>query len=89
MVVNDRRTKEERRTHYWAWVATDKFMSGRGLAAKGASYAAWAFDAQTDSRSVHDWLADRHDLRRLRLVDLRTYRPKCAHFSIYLWEAER
>lgn len=42
MIINDRRTEEQKATHYMAVVAKDEYMSGWGHAENGASRAAWA-----------------------------------------------
>ncbi len=93
MVTQDDRTPEERKTHYWLVVGTDRCLSGWGGARGGASVAAWACRPDDSSR-VLAWVESRGDMRRVREVSEwdgrvggvgRAYRPKrAAHFHVYV-----
>jgi hypothetical protein len=90
MMRVDRRTEEQRHTHRWLVVATDRFMSGWGQAAGGKSVAAWACEGPTEAEKCHAAVASRKDMARVRIVfdgSGRPYRaPRgTAHFSIYVW----
>jgi hypothetical protein len=88
MERKDDRTIEQRRTHRWAVVARDKFMSGWGGAKGGASRCAvpatWAVDGSIDD--VERWVRSRSEMIHVNVVDLATYRPPAgtAHFHIYV-----
>lgn len=88
--IQDDRTPEQRVTHRWAVVARDKFMSGWGGAAGGASRCAWAVPMEPNGGTVAlyavlDWVRARPEMRYVNIVDLSTYRtPRgTAHFHIY------
>jgi hypothetical protein len=82
----DDRTEEQKKTHIWAIVAKDKFMSGWGRASTGASRCAWACHPDVNTDRVFNWVKNRSEMRYVSLVDLRTYRPPSgtAHFHIYV-----
>lgn len=81
----DDRNEEQKKTHRWAVVARDAFMSGWGGAAGGASRCAWACHPDVNTDRVFNWVKARSEMRNVSLVDLSTYRPaKCAHFHIYV-----
>ena len=80
----DDRTDDQKRTHTIGVAMTDSFMSGWGGAAGGASVAVWACDANTSWERVFDWVKRRSDARRVRTVDLATYRPRAAHVHVYV-----
>jgi hypothetical protein len=86
MITVDDRTPEQKKTHYWAVVGRDKFMSGWGEAKGGYSRAAWACPTLKDAEGIEDRIKDRSDMQYVNLVDLRTYRPPrdTAHFHIYV-----
>ena len=84
-MVKDRRTEEEKGTHTLAVVGTDDFMSGWGDAKGGASFAAWAFKDGDYARCL-SWVESRGDMKRIRIVSLKDYRPKAAHTSIYIFK---
>jgi hypothetical protein len=88
MIYVDDRTEEQKQTHRLAFVGTDSFMSGWGMAEGGVSYAGWAF--QDNGREDRDLLINlerRGDLKRLRLVALKDYRPRGkGHCHIYVYE---
>jgi hypothetical protein len=84
----DDRTDAQLATHHHAVIATDRCMSGWGGARGRSSVAGWAFQssALADGRSVEveKWVSARSEMRRVRIVDLRTYRPRNAHVHIYV-----
>lgn len=84
--IQDNRTPEQRKTHVWGIVAKDRFMSGWGGAAGGASRCAWACHPDVNTDRVFNWVKSRSEMRYVNLVDLRTYRPPAgtAHFHIYV-----
>lgn len=85
MTTKDDRTDEQKKTHWRGVVARDKFMSGWGGAAGGASRCAWACESDTDWEKVEEWVRSRSEMKYVNAVDLRTYRPPSgtAHFHIY------
>ena len=89
MQIQDDRTEEQKKTHRYAIVGTDRFMSGWGKAKGGASYAAWAVPQDLDAIAhVEYWVERRGDMRRVRVVDLDTWRPRGrGHAHIYVVEA--
>lgn len=78
----DDRTEAERETHLWGVAMTDSFMSGWGGAAGGASVAVWACRPD-DLTTVERWVRSGGEARRVRIVKLRGYRPRCAHCHVY------
>jgi hypothetical protein len=85
MTTVDDRTPEERKSHKWAVVARDPFMSGWGSAAGGTSRCGWACTPELLD-TVEKRVRDRGDLRYVNVVNLDTYRPPrgTAHFHIYV-----
>ena len=90
MVKVDDRTPEQKNTHRWGVVAKDKFMSGWGGAAQGASRCAWACGPGVNLDRVERWVRNRREMRYVNVVDLNTYRPPrgTAHFHIYVADKE-
>lgn len=89
MKHTDDRTDEQKKTHTLAVVARDKFLSGWGGAAGGASRCAWSFDpARVNPDRVLQWVKDRPEMRYVSLVEINTYRaPRgTAHFHVYVCE---
>jgi len=86
MIIQDDRTPEEKKTHWWGIVSRDKFLSGWGGAIGGVSRCAWACHPAVNTDQVFDWVKSRSDMRYVNLVDLNTYRPPrgTAHFHIYV-----
>jgi len=81
----DDRTPEQKETHKFLVIGTDKFMSGWGQARGGVSYAAWAC-TEKDFRSVQDWAESRSDMKRVR-TSCGAYHPKgTGHCHIYVVE---
>lgn len=90
MIVKDDRTSEQKRTHNYAVVAKDKFMSGWGEAENGDSRCAWAVAPDVNIDRVERWVRSRSEMRYVNIVDLNTYRPPrgTAHFHIYVANAD-
>ena len=87
--IEDDRTPEQHGTHRYGVAATDRFMSGWGGARGGASVAIWAFPGAPDSfcaQEMERWVSARPEMRRVRIVDLRSYRPgrTIAHVHVYV-----
>ena len=85
MEIVDDRTEEQKKTHYWIVLGTDRFLSGWGRAVGGKSYAGWACKPG-DFSKVDSWVRSRGDMDRVRLVSF-GYRPKsayCKHYHIYV-----
>ena len=78
----DDRTSEERKTHFWLVTATDRFMSGWGGAAGGASKCAWACKPEHVDR-VFAWVSGRKEMKYVNCTD-RPWYPKAAHVHIYV-----
>ena len=88
-VLKDDRTPEQKKTHTVLVVGTDRFMSGWGNA-PGTSYAAWAC-LPADTETIAHRIRARSDMKRVRVVDSRNYRPKLRqgdHFHIYVYRGE-
>lgn len=88
MIYVDDRTEEQKKTHTWLVIGTDRCLSGWGEAKGGASVAAWACEPHNRT-AVLDWVSSRNDMLRVREIsDLyknRKYRPKgAAHYHIYV-----
>lgn len=90
MIKVDDRTPEQKKTHRWAVVARDKFMSGWGQASAGASRCAWACAPEVNTDRVFNWVKARSEMRYVSLVDLTTYRPPsgAAHFHVYVCDKD-
>jgi hypothetical protein len=84
----DDRTEAQKKTHRLAVVGTDPWMSGWGGAEGGASYAAWAFPEGYESAAL-GMIAQRGDMKRIRVVVLDDYRPKAAHTHVYVFNPRR
>ena len=89
--IEDRRTPEERKTHRFLVIATDRYMSGWGGAEGGTSVCVWACASEEDRRRVWDWVASRGDMKRLRSTydgaGRAAYKPArrgVAHVSFYV-----
>lgn len=82
-IRNDRRTADQRRTHVYLVTATDRFMSGWGLAAGGASKCAWACDSMSAAKKQYDIIKGRGDMKYVN-IHVGIWRPRAAHVSIYV-----
>lgn len=84
--IIDDRTDEQRHTHRFLVVATDRILSGWGGAAGGTSIAAWACTS-ADLDAVERWVRARGDMMRVRVV-VRSARPRAprgaAHVQVYV-----
>lgn len=83
--IQDNRTPEQRSALVHGVAMTDAFMSGWGGAKGGTSVAIWA--CPTDwLNHVEQQIRKRGEARRVRTVDLRTYRPRpnVAHVHVYV-----
>ena len=89
MITKDDRNEKQKCTHNLAVVARDKFMSGWGLAANGASRVAWACETESQMQTIYTRISNRKEMVYVNVVDLRTYRaPRgTAHFHIYVGDA--
>lgn len=81
----DDRTFDEKVSHCCLITATDKFLSGWGMADGGASKCAWACRPE-DADRVYDWVASRSDMRHVnyRGPSAAIWRPHAAHVHIYV-----
>lgn len=92
MIREDDRTPEQKKTHVWAVVARDKFMSGWGPCKNGASRCAWAVPIEMvhDGRldRLESWVNNRSEMVYVNVVKLDTYKPPrgTAHFHVYVVE---
>lgn len=83
MKIQDDRTPEEKKTHSIIVVGTDSFLSGWGEAKGGVSYAGWACTSEQYTR-VLEWVYNRSDMKRVRVVE-NSWRPKgVGHAHIYV-----
>lgn len=82
--ITDDRTEEEKETRPILVVGTDSFLSGWGLARHGSSFAAWACRSE-DVNQVESWVRSRSEMKRVRIVLAKGYRPKGrVHLHIYV-----
>lgn len=90
MIIKDERTDEQKKTHNYAVVARDKFMSGWGEAKDGISRCAWAVAPNVNIDRIERWVRSRSEMKYVNVVDLNTYRPPrgTAHFHIYVANAD-
>lgn len=79
----DNRTPEQKKTHTVLITATDRFLSGWGLAKNGTSKCAWACRPEQDWRKVYDWVKSRSDMKYVN-VQFGKWYPKAAHTHIYV-----
>jgi hypothetical protein len=85
MEIQDDRTAEQRQTHRFLIIGTDKFMSGWGKAEGGTSYAAWACRAE-HRKAVFEWVESRSDMKRVR-ESYSDWKPRGrGHAHIYVVE---
>ncbi len=86
MKVTDERTAEQKKSHNWLIIGTDKVLSGWGAAEGGVSFAAWACKPK-DRFKVFAWVKSRSDMKRVRMVsnNYTAYRPQGkGHCHIYV-----
>lgn len=86
MIRKDDRSPEQKTTHRYGVVASDRFMSGWGEAKNGASRCAWACHPDANIDRLYNWVKARKEMRYVNIVDLGSYRaPRgTAHFHIYV-----
>lgn len=96
MIVKDDRTEEQRATHRWLVVATDRFMSGWGHAEGGTSVCGWAFASADEAHAALPVIRANTDMRHVRVVfdgvvrrgklsPTTRWKPKgCAHWHLYV-----
>ena len=81
--MQDDRTEEQKNTHTWLVIGTDRCMSGWGKAQGGVSIAVWACKPK-DRQKVLSWVESRSDMKRVR-ESAGKYRPKgIGHCHIYV-----
>ncbi len=87
LTTNDRRTRDQQKTHVWAVCARDNFMSNRGPARGGYSRCCWTTDDETKLPEIKRMVKGRKEMRYISIVNLKTYRPPkgTTHFSIYVY----
>lgn len=79
----DDRSAPEHASHPLGVAMTDSFMSGWGGASGGTSVAVWACRPDNLPK-VERWVRSRGEARRVRVVTLKGYRPRCAHCHVYV-----
>lgn len=79
----DERTEAERESHHFGVSMIDTFLSGWGGAEGGLSRAVWACRTE-HIETVEKWVRSRGDARRVQVVRLKGYRPRCKHCHIYV-----
>lgn len=85
MIKVDDRTQEQKETHRWGVVATDRFMSGWGPCRDGISKCGWACEPGASVDALYNWVSSRSEMKYVNIVDFKTYRPKnAAHFHLYV-----
>ena len=83
MIIEDRRTEEQKVELRWLVIGTDKILSGWGKAEGGVSYACWACHID-DLHIVLKWVESRTDMQRVRIAEAQSYRPSgVGHCAIY------
>tara|TARA_R110002074_G_scaffold327757_1_gene498185 strand:- start:678 stop:971 length:294 start_codon:yes stop_codon:yes gene_type:complete len=84
-IIQDDRTPEQKETHVYAVVGTDRLMSGWGKATDGTSYAGWACANREELDRTFEWVSNLCGMQRVRIVNLNDYRATNAkHFHIYV-----
>lgn len=82
MTYEDDRTEEQKQVLTVGVAMTDRCLSGWGGAAGGKSVACWACRPD-DLDRVERWVRGRRDATYVRVVDMRTWRPRAAHTHVY------
>jgi hypothetical protein len=83
MEINDERKDKSIK---FAVVAEDIFLSGWGKCKGGKSLAAWVVDSSLNIDRVFDWVQNRSDMEKVRIVsNIDNYTPAdtVVHLSIY------
>lgn len=84
-IRQDDRTPDQHRTHTWLITATDKFMSGWGLAEGGKSKCAWACKPE-HRRQVLAWVESRDEMKYVNETTGNWYPRNAKHVRIYVVE---
>lgn len=74
-IIDDRRTDEDKAATWGFIVATDKFLSGWGGAPRRSIFAV-PVRSYEEARIVDDNMRHRSEMKRVRLVIGKNYRPK-------------
>ena len=83
MIYVDDRTDAEKVTHNWVISATDRVLSGWGLARGGVSKCGWACRPE-DAEAVFAWVHSRDDMKYVRCHSQK-WRPRSAmHAHLYV-----
>ena len=80
----DDRTEEQKKTHYYLWGGTDRFMSSFGPPAQEGcnSFAFWACKPE-HANKVESWIRRRGDIMRVRQVGS-SYKNNNHYVHIYV-----
>lgn len=86
---HDDRTEEQKKTHTWLVVGTDRFMTGFGqecgrLGRGQVSLAAWACKPEDVDR-CEALMHNRNEMKRIRVVSDPYYPKGCYHLHIYVF----
>jgi len=84
MQINDERSTEQKKTHNILVTATDRFMSGWGLADGGSSKCAWACDSVKKAEKVFNWVKKRSEMKYVNIQHKKWNPKNAAHVSVYL-----
>jgi hypothetical protein len=83
-VYKDDRTEDQHKTHTVLITATDKCMSGWGMAAGGASKCAWAVERKNWEKMLK-WVESRSDMKYVNVDFSGKWKPRNAkHVHIYV-----
>lgn len=88
--IKDDRNVDEHLSHNWLVIARDRFMSGWGGAAGGASIAVWACATLPEAEACEQWVRNRSEMRNVRLVREKNRtlaRIRAAHVHVYVVDA--
>jgi hypothetical protein len=83
----DDRTPEQKKTHQWLVTATDRFLSGWGLAKGGLSKCAFACRDYNEAMDAYKWITKRGDMKYVNINTGKWY-PKAKHVHIYVFKGE-
>jgi hypothetical protein len=92
MIIVDRRSKEQIKTHCYLVIATDELLSCLSICDKNY-YAAWACESLGQANKLAAVISLRYHMKRVRIVHdkreyiKKAYRPNskyCSYFDLYL-----
>jgi hypothetical protein len=83
-IRNDRRTPEQMKTHRYLVTATDRFMSGWGMASRGTSKCAWACQTLAEAQACAERIRARSEMKYVHIHHGAWYPRNAAHVSIYV-----